>query len=96
MTPEQIAEILRQEQAHGVGAPLLIMLNGEEYLIGQQLPEKIEYLNVSCGVFAPQAHPSQVPLIKQWLNKVMDKFTGEYATYNGILVPRADLVKFEL
>ena len=73
--------------------PFGINLNGVPHQIGSPIPENIEYLNVFCGSFAPQVRPEQKLYIFTWLNNVIDNFTGEYATYNGILVPREDLVK---
>lgn len=87
-------DIHRRSQA--MHAPLSIKLNGTEFQIGQPLPANIEYLNISCGVFAPTVQQHQIPLVKKWLNEVVDAFTGTHATYNGILVPKNDIVKFTL
>lgn len=87
-------DIHRRSQA--MHAPLSIKLNGTEFQIGQPIPDSIEYLNISCGVFAPQVQEHQIPLVKEWLNEVIDNFIGTHATYNGMLVHKDSIVKFTL
>jgi hypothetical protein len=89
MTQEQIAQMFVHHQA----VPFQINLNGNPTLIGDPVPDTIEYFNV-VGTQPTHVQPGQTPVVKAWLNEVMDNFTGTHATWNGMLIPADQLVKF--
>ncbi len=81
---------------------LQISINGEPINIGEPVPNKVNYFNVTCPqqhpMFRQSLAPGQSPLIKQWLNKVIANLNLEdgYATYNGTLIQQADISSFKL
>ena len=75
--------------------PLIFNLNGEHHQFGSEIPEEIEYLNIHLSQNM-QVAPQEVPLIKQWLDKVIDNFTGEYATFNDVSIHKSDIKKFNI
>ena len=80
---------------------LTIHINAEPVQLLQPLPDKIDYLNITC-----HSHPLQ-PLmvphhdavrIKQWFNNIIDRLdtADGYVTYNGVAINQSELNKFKL
>jgi len=74
---------------------LLIKLNNKPTNIGAMLPTAI----TSCII---ESFPGmlikneQVPLVKRWLNDLVDNLTCEYMSFNGTLTKITDIKKFKL
>jgi len=80
---------------------LIIKINGQRVNIGEPINDKIEYLNITYKVhpmFIQPLNPQEIPLIKQWLNQLMDNLdlADGYLTYNNTMIKQEDLVKFKL
>jgi hypothetical protein len=73
--------------------PVTIIINNRKVMLGEPLPKSIANLEISCfpGVSIPL---EQAPLIKQWLNQIVDNVDCEYVTYNKVLIPSNELKKF--
>jgi len=74
-------------------SPLLISINGMSTQLGASLPNEIFSLDIQL-LMPMQIQPTQSPLIKQWLNQIIDKLNCEYVSYNKILIPINELKKF--
>jgi len=61
--------------------------------LGAPLPTEIFSLDIQL-LMPMQIQPTQSPLIKQWLNQIIDKLNCEYVSYNKILIPVNELKKF--
>lgn len=73
--------------------PFSIVINSNKIRIGDPLPQTIHYFEVTIHM-PMHIQTQQVPLVKQWLNDVIDKLECEYVIYNGILIPSDELQKF--
>jgi hypothetical protein len=74
---------------------LSIKLNNTPVNIGAKLPETVNSLVIESfpGILI---RTNQVPLVKQWLNSIVDKLTCEYVSFNGTLIKRINVKKFKL
>jgi len=74
---------------------LSIKLNTVPVNIGAKLPSTI----TSCVI---ESFPGilikteQVPLVKKWLNDMVDKLTCKYVSFNGTLIETIEIQKFKL
>ena len=75
-----------------------IKINHRPINIGDPIPDKIDYLDiVTIRTFQRQiVPPHQVPLVKKWLNDVVDALDTDYILFNDILIPPSSLNKFSL
>jgi len=78
-----------------------VHINGNIVPIGSPIPDKIEYFQVysqSHPVFKQPIPSHQVPLVKNWLNQVMDNLAlvDGYCIYNGTYIKQEDLHRFNL
>ena len=76
-----------------ITSPLTLIINHQPIEIGNPLPDRITSLVVHLFMNM-QIPSSQAPLIKAWLNSVIDRLDCDYVTYNGTLIPAHELKKF--
>jgi len=75
--------------------PFQIVINNTPIQLGASLPKTITSLKIVCLI--PITIPkSQSPLVKRWLNTIVESLDCEYIEYNGTLVNVSDIKLFEL
>jgi len=73
-----------------------ILINNKQHALGQPLPAKI----TSCYIILDPVeglmrfHPSQLPLVKQWFNTLIDNANCEYYVVNNTYYRVEELTKF--
>lgn len=73
--------------------PFEIIINGQIAQLGMPLPANIHHLSVLV-LFPIQLPSSDSARVKQWLNSIVDRLTCSYVSYNNVLIPIEDLVRF--
>jgi hypothetical protein len=73
-----------------------VYINGIPMQLGSPLPVTIQSFIISMPPMPVQFPSDQVPQLKQWLNSIIDRLTCSHFTYNNVLIPIEDLIKFPL
>lgn len=73
--------------------PHILVANGHPLQLGGNLPDRISslFVLIPYGVAVPTA---QTPMLKQWLNSLIDRLDCEYVTVEDSLVLSSDLRGF--
>lgn len=73
--------------------PLTILLNGQPVDLGSPVPSEV--FSFSVLILMPLQLPTdQSPLVKEWLNLIMSRLTCSHVSFNNVLIPVEDLVRF--
>ena len=70
-----------------------ISINNQLVELGSPLPNSIYEFSVLLFMNATLDAASAVAL-KQWLNNIIDRLDTDYVSYNNVLIPTNELVKF--
>ena len=73
-----------------------ILINGIPTQLGEQLPSSIYNFEVYLQPVHVAVQPGHEPLIKQWLNQIIDNLTTDFVSFNNILIPSSELQRFSL
>ena len=75
--------------------PFQIVVNNTPIQLGTPLPKTITMFKITC--LLPITIPkSQAPLVRQWLNTIVERLDCEYIEYNGVLVNVEEIELFKL
>ena len=70
-----------------------VSINNRLVELGSPLPGSIYEFSVLLFMNATLDAASAVAL-KQWLNNIIDRLDTDYVSYNNVLIPTNELVKF--
>ena len=70
-----------------------ISINNQPVELGSPLPNSIYEFSVLLFMNATLDAASAVAL-KAWLNSIIDRLDTDYVSYNNVLIPTNELVKF--
>lgn len=76
-----------------------IVINGTLYALGQPLPSEITSCEITADLITlafTKIPSSQIVLLKQWFNTLIDNCTCEWIIYNNTFYRVDELTKFDL
>ena len=75
-----------------------IIANQQDLTIGEEIPNEIHYLNIYTGRIPTRVSHQHLSHVKQWLNKLVNNFTGndenKHITYNNVAMLKEDVKLF--
>ena len=72
---------------------ITVSINNQLVELGSPLPDSIYELSVLLFMNVTLDAASTIA-IKAWLNNIVDRLDTDYVSYNNVLIPTNELVKF--